>query len=276
MHIAAFVVTLLLLANMILKTSSSTPLLCELADAEFSTPISRRSSSKARLLHLRCNSSAFGKVRSENDLHKLDREKGGHFYGEAADEKPSSLYRPRMKMYDYDDSATEKYSSVTSVGYETDLMGVGGGFGTGEGEAFSGSEGGGDLDGYYRKLLEANPGNPLLLTNYARFSYEVKNDVSKAEEHFERAILASPGDADVLCLYAKLIWEVYNDKSRAESYFQRAVEAAPDDCYVVGGYAHFLWNTAEEDEEAAATAPVKESHVFSNGSTGTVSVSSCC
>lgn len=261
---------------MILKSSSSAPLLAELGNADFNLPVNRRSSSKARLLHLRCNSSAFARVRSESDLHKFDREKREHIHGDAADEKPTS-YMPKTK-YDHDDNTREKYSRVRSVGYEaeTNLVSVGGGFGIGNGEDFFVGQGGGDsnnnLDGHYRKLLEANPGHPLLLRNYARFSYEVRNDVKKAEEYCERAILASPGDADVLCLYANLIWDVYNDKRRAESYFQRAVEAAPDDCYVVGGYANFLWNTEEDEEE---TAPVKESYVFYNNSIATTTASAC-
>lgn len=261
---------------MILKSSASVPLLAGLGDADFSSPVNRRSSSKARLHHLRCNSSAFAKVRSESDLQKFDREKRESFHGYAADEKPTS-YMPRTKD-DHDDNATEKYSRVRSVGYdsETNLVGVGGGFGIGDGEDISVGQGGGDsnnnLDGYYRKLLEANPGNSLLLRNYARFLCEVRKDVKKAEEYYERAILASPGDADVLCLYANLIWQVYNDKPRAESYFHQAMEAAPDDCYVVGRYANFLWNTEEEEEE---TAPLKEPRVFYNDSTGTATASVC-
>lgn len=104
-------------------------------------------------------------------------------------------------------------------------------------------------DMYYQSMLEANPGNPLLLSNYAKFLHEVQHDMAKAEEYYGRAILASPGDAEVLSLYAKFTWETQNDGARAESYFDRAVKAAPDDCYVLSSYAHFLWNSEEEEEE---------------------------
>jgi len=97
-------------------------------------------------------------------------------------------------------------------------------------------------------MLQADPGNPLLLTNYARFLKEVKHDFRKAEEYYGRAMLASPGDGEILSLYANLICDVHKDVPRAESYFDQAVEAAPDDCNVLGSYAHFMWN-AEDDEE---------------------------
>lgn len=103
-------------------------------------------------------------------------------------------------------------------------------------------------DMYYQSMLEANPGNPLLLTNYARFLHEVQHDMAKAEEYYGRAILASPGDAEVLSLYAKFTWEIQKDGARAENYFERAVKAAPDDCYVLSSYANFLWNSEEEDQ----------------------------
>lgn len=103
-------------------------------------------------------------------------------------------------------------------------------------------------DLYYQKMLEANPHNPLLLRNYAKFLHEEKHDTKRAEVYYSRAILASPKDGEILSLYAKFIWETHKDLSRAQNYFERAVEAAPQDCYVTASYAHFLW-TCEDDEE---------------------------
>ncbi|KAK9102011.1 hypothetical protein Sjap_019265 [Stephania japonica] len=130
--------------------------------------------------------------------------------------------------------------------------GGGGGGGDGDGNWGSGSSdsnrGNDSIETYYQKMIEANPGNGLLLGNYAKFLKEVRGDLAKAEEYCGRAILANCGDGNVLSLYADLIWERHRDAPRAESYFDQAVQAAPDDCYVMASYARFLWD-AEEDEE---------------------------
>ncbi|XVF88361.1 hypothetical protein PTKIN_Ptkin19aG0044700 [Pterospermum kingtungense] len=127
----------------------------------------------------------------------------------------------------------------------------GGGSDGGDNEWGSWSSNNGNNDGtdlYYQKMIEANPGNPLLLSNYAKFLKEVRGDLVKAEEYFGRAILANPNDGNVLSMYADLIWESHKDGERAEAYFDQAVKAAPDDCYVLASYARFLWDAEEEEK----------------------------
>ncbi|KAK2631588.1 hypothetical protein EUGRSUZ_L02715 [Eucalyptus grandis] len=109
-----------------------------------------------------------------------------------------------------------------------------GGSDDGEDEGFGFYEsnknpGGESTDAYYRKMIEANPGNALLLGNYAKFLKEVRGDLARAEEYCGRAILANPNDANVLSLHADLIWQAHKDTHRAETYFDRAVKTAPDD-----------------------------------------------
>ncbi|WCJ30050.1 Tetratricopeptide repeat (TPR)-like superfamily protein [Euphorbia peplus] len=133
------------------------------------------------------------------------------------------------------------------------LVGGGGG-----GKMWGGGGGNGGSDGgdngkdsteiYYQKMIEANPGNSLLLSNYAKFLKEVRGDNGRAEEYCGRAILANPNDGNVLSMYADLIWQSHKDSSRAETYFDQAVKASPDDCFVLASYARFLWD-AEEDED---------------------------
>eukprot|EP00253_Pinus_taeda_P024656 PITA_24656 len=115
---------------------------------------------------------------------------------------------------------------------KTSTGSVNGGFGGGVQYGGGGDGSGSDsnnTDAYYKKMLRANPDNPLLLTNYARFLQEVQHDVEKAEEYYGRVILASPGDGEALSNYANIIWDVHKDAPRAQTYFDQDVEAAPDD-----------------------------------------------
>ncbi|XP_043717929.1 uncharacterized protein LOC122665860 [Telopea speciosissima] len=105
------------------------------------------------------------------------------------------------------------------------------------------------LQQHYERIIEDNPGNPLMLRNYARYLYKVKEDYRKAEEFYCRAILAEPNEGEVLSEYAKLRWEIYRDKERAANYFARSVQASPQNCHVRAAYASFLWDTEESEDE---------------------------
>ncbi|CAK7356920.1 unnamed protein product [Dovyalis caffra] len=182
--------------------------------------------------------------------------------------------QPSIKENNNDDHEEEEPSSssrvlfsssglgegvVNDIGCGTQTLVVGGGVGDagGGGAGGKGSDGGDvgsgfygndSTDFYYQKMIEANPGNALLLGNYAKFLKEVKGDVAKAEEFCERAILANPSDGNVLSLYADLIWQTQKDPRRAETYFDQAVKTASDDCYVLASYAKFLWDAGEENQ----------------------------
>ncbi|CAN6840374.1 unnamed protein product [Brassica oleracea] len=132
---------------------------------------------------------------------------------------------------------------------ETEFSGGGSdGGGIVHGGGKGGSDGEDSTDVHYRKMIEANPGNGMFLSNYAKFLKEVRKDYLRAEEYCGRAILVNPNDGNVLAMYAELVWMVHKDSSRAVSYFNQAVAAAPDDCYVQASYARFLWDADEEEE----------------------------
>ncbi|KAG4977207.1 hypothetical protein GLYMA_13G165800v4 [Glycine max] len=197
-------------------------------------------------------------------LHRSPRTRSLTLSASSSSLSPVEASPSRMTraLSETDLSARSKTSSFGSALFsftesdEGDGVGGGGGGdgwdnGDGGGSGFWDSNNGNDsTDLYYRTMIEANPGNPLFLGNYARYLKEVRGDYVKAEEYCGRAILANPNDGKVLSMYADLIWESQKDASRAETYFDQAVKAAPDDCYVLASYAHFLWDAeGEEDVE---------------------------
>ncbi|CAH2072303.1 unnamed protein product [Thlaspi arvense] len=180
--------------------------------------------------------------------------------------KPSSKFLSGALMEDVEEGIgfgllrTSSYDGDLGLSWgledDTEVSGGGGGKIHGGGKGRSGGrsesgdgDGGNDsTDVHYRKMIEANPGNGIFLSNYAKFLKEVRKDYLKAEEYCGRAVLVNPNDGNVLAMYAELVWTIHKDSSRAESYFNQAVAAAPDDCYVQASYARFLWDAEEEDE----------------------------
>ncbi|CAM6120358.1 unnamed protein product [Calypogeia fissa] len=175
-------------------------------------------------------------------------------------------------------ASTLERSVYTSASSQTEIRGpmlitdIGFGNGSGGGgRRVSGGRGGGSggggygdspqgMEAQYQRMLEADPGHPLLLSNYAQFLHEVKRDPLKAEPYYERAILANPGDGEVLGRYAKLIWEVYKDEDRAGGYFEQALQACPDDCHLNAAYASFLWSSEVDDEDVEVDPPLEVAH----------------
>ncbi|CAN0838619.1 hypothetical protein LINGRAHAP2_LOCUS2252 [Linum grandiflorum] len=96
-------------------------------------------------------------------------------------------------------------------------------------------------EAYYEKMIEANPGNSLLLMNYAKFLKEIRGDLVKAEEYCGRAILANPSNGDVLSMYADLLGR----------------------SYVLASYASFLWDSDEEEEEEEEEDGIQEMNKLS-------------
>ncbi|OWM71755.1 hypothetical protein CDL15_Pgr005943 [Punica granatum] len=159
---------------------------------------------------------------------------------------------------------------TTASSQECEVGVLGGGLGRGGGICGGGSGGGGGgsdeggsgdddsshgsdhTEAYYRRMIDANPRNPLILSNYGRFLKEVRGDYAKAKEYCGRSILADPNDGNVLSMFADLVWGSERDAERAEAYFDQALKVAPDDCYVKASYARFLWDAEEDGDEEVA------------------------
>ncbi|KAK4361640.1 hypothetical protein RND71_020592 [Anisodus tanguticus] len=102
----------------------------------------------------------------------------------------------------------------------------------------------GDVEAYYKSLLEEYPSNPLVLRNYAQI-LQCKGDLRGAEEYYSRAVLADCSDGEIISQYANFIWQLHHDQDKASSYFKRAVQASPGDSNVLAAYARFLWETVQ-------------------------------
>ncbi|XP_078437676.1 uncharacterized protein LOC144708302 [Wolffia australiana] len=151
----------------------------------------------------------------------------------------------------------EKMLEEAGGGSAAGCGGLGAGSGGGKPGRGGAGEGKSEMGAYYMEMLEADPGNALLLRNYGRYLHE-EGDYEGAEECYGRVILTTPADGEVLSLYGQLVWDAHGDEQRAEAYFERAVEASPEDCYVMGSYAHFLWDAEEagkDEEDNVAVAP---------------------
>ncbi|KAG0474538.1 hypothetical protein HPP92_014224 [Vanilla planifolia] len=196
------------------------------------------------------NANPLRRVRSDSDLIS---------YNKQSSSDGRMIPTVRLSEVEEEDELAVPWSGAAAslvVAEDFEEVGISGG-GKGNGKKSTGGTGGGSdqrngdrrMGTYYEEMLRADPCNPLLLRNYAKFLHEVEGNLKKAEEFYERAILESPGDGDLLSLYGRLLWEFQRDGKRAEAYFERAVEASPDDCYVLGSYAHFLWDAEEEEDK---------------------------
>ncbi|XP_009371527.2 uncharacterized protein LOC103960770 [Pyrus x bretschneideri] len=99
----------------------------------------------------------------------------------------------------------------------------------------------------YQTELSKEPGNALLLANYAQFLYRVAHDYDRAEEYFKKAVGVQPPDAEAYNKYATFLWRVRNDLWAAEETFLEAISVDPSNSFYAANYAHFLWNTGGED-----------------------------
>ncbi|KAD5316891.1 hypothetical protein E3N88_16837 [Mikania micrantha] len=217
------------------------------------------------LLHLEANNRR-RISRAVSDPHTIIRSKSvnaGPLPEEVKESLPDEDAIGRIGSLKFAEKCFDRISAIPAGGIaldEAQLPGFGSGSGRGRrGFGSGGSNNNNDrnkIGAHYKKLLESNPNDPLLLRNYGKFLQEIEGDTVKAEEHYERAILASPGDGELLSLYGKLIWDSRRDGERAQYYFDQAVSASPGDCMVMGSYAQFMWESEEDEDEEESGSKV--------------------
>ncbi|XP_047045780.1 uncharacterized protein LOC124650279 [Lolium rigidum] len=100
---------------------------------------------------------------------------------------------------------------------------------------------------WYELAVAEEPGNSLILANFAQFLYLTRNDHKRAEHYFERAVRAEPADAEALSRYATFLWKARDDVAVAEETYQEAIAADPGNAHYAAAYAHFLWNTGGDE-----------------------------
>lgn len=185
-------------------------------------------------------SKKMARIASETDLKEVERS------------RPVNSGSCSNKLHGF--PSTVKYTDHEEEEEEEHVGGGGGRRLSGGGSGFRDSNGGSEImEMYYQEMVAADPGNSMVLSNYARFLKEYKGDFKRAEEFCGRAIRANPSDGNVLSLYADLMWQTYDDSIRAQFYFDRAVKAAPNDSYVLASYARFLWEAEDECEGEEGT-----------------------
>ncbi|KAG8480995.1 hypothetical protein CXB51_025636 [Gossypium anomalum] len=102
-----------------------------------------------------------------------------------------------------------------------------------------------DIEDYHTRMVQENPGNPSVLSNYARFLHQVLKEMLKEPRN---TICKPYKEWETMSHYAKLIWDSHRDHDKASHYFELAVEANPENSNILAAYASFLWET-EEDED---------------------------
>jgi protein O-mannosyl-transferase len=102
----------------------------------------------------------------------------------------------------------------------------------------------------YRKSIEIDGTQPLVLASFAYFLATCRNEDSQAERLYERAIELAPRDPKLLCAYGEHLESRKRDLDRAESFYKLALDAEPANAYALRIYARFLWRRRDDPTAA--------------------------
>ena len=105
-------------------------------------------------------------------------------------------------------------------------------------------------DEYYRRAIEADTKNAINLGNYALFLQNVRKENDRADEYYRRAIEADTKNAINLDNYALFLQYFRKENDRADEYYRRAIEADTKNANALGNYARFLQNVRKDNDRA--------------------------
>jgi Tfp pilus assembly protein PilF len=104
----------------------------------------------------------------------------------------------------------------------------------------------------YERAIVVEPNDAFILGNFAQFVQEAREEADRAERLYKQAIAADPNDGKNLASYALFVQDTREDPDRAEALYERAIAADPNDAYILGNYALFVQATREDPDRAEA------------------------
>jgi len=104
----------------------------------------------------------------------------------------------------------------------------------------------------YARALEAHPDRVGTLGNYANFLRNVREDYDAAESLYRRVLEIDPHRSSTLGNYALLLAEDRRDYDAAEALYKRALQEDPNHANHLCNYANFLTHVREDHAAAEA------------------------
>jgi len=104
----------------------------------------------------------------------------------------------------------------------------------------------------YEKALKESPESAPLLSTYAIFLSDQRNNYDAAEAMFARAVKADRNDVDTLANYATFLTKERKNYDAAEAMFKQALDIDPDDPNILVKYAIFLTENRKNYDAAEA------------------------
>ncbi|MFI5331453.1 MAG: tetratricopeptide repeat protein [Desulfobaccales bacterium] len=103
-------------------------------------------------------------------------------------------------------------------------------------------------DEYYKKSLEIDPNNSISLSSYATFLRKNRNDYRKALEYYHKAIAIDPDNPSILTNYAILMKDNIKDNASAEAIYRKILNVNPNYANNLGNLGGLLLSKGNYSE----------------------------